>query len=57
MNADSVKKIIIAGPNGAGKTTFATGLANLPRYCALVDVWDVYDNSGPVPVLLNEGAL
>jgi predicted ABC-type ATPase len=36
---------------------FAAGLANLPRYCALVDVWDVYDNSGPQPVILNEGAL
>ncbi|MBK9441770.1 MAG: zeta toxin family protein [Comamonadaceae bacterium] len=36
---------------------FAAGLANLSRYCALVDVWDVYDNSGTQPVLLNEGAL
>ncbi|PJB46640.1 MAG: Zeta toxin family protein [Comamonadaceae bacterium CG_4_9_14_3_um_filter_60_33] len=36
---------------------FAAGLVNLPRYCALVDVWDVYDNSGPQPLLLNEGAM
>ncbi len=36
---------------------FASGQANLARYCALVDVWDVYDNSGPVPILINEGNL
>ena len=36
---------------------FITGRANLPGYCALVDVWDVYDNSGIRPVLLKEGAL
>lgn len=33
---------------------FASGLANLPRYCDLVDDWDVYDNSGLRPVLTRE---
>jgi predicted ABC-type ATPase len=28
----------------------------LPRYCELVDDWDVYDNSGPKPILINERA-
>lgn len=36
---------------------FASGQANLARYCTLVDVWDVYDNSGPTPVLIAEGNL
>ena len=36
---------------------FIAGRANLPGYCALVDVWDVYDNSGIRPVLMKEGAL
>ena len=36
---------------------FASGQTNLARYCALVDVWDVYDNSGSTPVLINEGNL
>jgi predicted ABC-type ATPase len=44
-------------PAAVIRRRFAAGLANLPRYCALVDVWDVYDNSGLEPVLLNEGAL
>jgi predicted ABC-type ATPase len=35
---------------------FVAGLANLPRYCELVDDWDVYDNSGPQPILINERA-
>jgi len=33
---------------------FAAGLTNLPRYCDLVDDWDVYDNSGLRPVLTRE---
>ena len=33
---------------------FAAGQANLARYCALVDEWDIYDNSGPMPLLINE---
>lgn len=33
---------------------FVAGQANLARYCALVDDWDVYDNSGPTPILLDE---
>ena len=36
---------------------FVAGLANLPRYCDLVDDWDVYDNSGTKPVLINERTL
>jgi predicted ABC-type ATPase len=38
------KIVIIAGPNGAGKTTFA---------CEYL--WAVYDNSGEVPKLIEEG--
>jgi len=41
--------IIIAGPNGAGKTTFAR------EYCPLADSWAVYDNSGDVPCLVEQG--
>lgn len=36
---------------------FAAGQANLVRYCSLVNVWDVYDNSGPSAVLISEGNL
>lgn len=44
-------------PEDVIRRRFAAGHSNLTRYCELVDVWDVYDNSGPHPVLLNEGAL
>ena len=44
-------------PEAVIRRRFASGQANLPRYCALVDVWDVYDNSGPLPVLIAEGNL
>lgn len=44
-------------PEAVIRRRFASGQANLARYCALVDVWDVYDNSGPAPVLINEGNL
>lgn len=43
--------IVIAGPNGAGKTTFAREFLYRP----LADAWAVYDNSGEVPRLLEEG--
>ncbi|MDP3652904.1 MAG: zeta toxin family protein [Rhodoferax sp.] len=41
-------------PEDVIRRRFAAGQANLARYCALVDDWDVYDNSGPVPVLMDE---
>jgi predicted ABC-type ATPase len=31
------------------------GLRNLPAYCALVDAWSLYDNSGKKPVWLEQG--
>lgn len=34
---------------------FHAGLANLPRYAALVDQWAVYDNKGASPMLLASG--
>ena len=36
---------------------FVSGQVNLARYCALVDDWDVYDNSGLKPVLISERTL
>ena len=44
-------------PETVIRRRFTSGQANLARYCALVDVWDVYDNSGPTPVLISEGNL
>lgn len=44
-------------PQDVIRRRFASGQANLARYCALVNVWDVYDNSGPTPVLIAEGNL
>ena len=44
-------------PEAVIRRRFASGQANLVRYCALVDDWDVYDNSGPKPVLINERTL
>lgn len=41
-------------PEEVIRRRFAAGQANLARYCALVDEWDVYDNSGPMPLLINE---
>ncbi len=43
-------------PEAVIRRRFVAGLANLPRYCELVDDWDVYDNSGPKPILINERA-
>jgi len=43
-------------PEDVIRRRFASGQANLARYCALVDVWDVYDNGGPKPILINESA-
>ena len=44
-------------PETVIRRRFSSGQTNLARYCALVDVWDVYDNSGPTPVLISEGNL
>ena len=44
-------------PEDVIRRRFASGRANLARYCALVDVWDVYDNSGPASVLITEGTM
>lgn len=41
-------------PEAVIRRRFASGKANLARYCALVDDWDVYDNSGAQPVLMSE---
>jgi predicted ABC-type ATPase len=44
-------------PEAVIRRRFASGQANLARYCALVDDWDIYDNSGPIPVLILERTL
>lgn len=41
----------------AHRRGFAAGQATLARYCTLVDDWDIYDNSGPSPVLISERTL
>ena len=41
-------------PEAVIRRRFASGQSNLARYCALVDDWDVYDNSGLKPVLTRE---
>ncbi|MCY3610152.1 MAG: hypothetical protein OXH51_01335 [Gemmatimonadetes bacterium] len=58
--------LVVAGPNGAGKTTFARRylkregdrrrFVNGDEIAArlLVDGWRLYDNSGDVPVLLEQ---
>lgn len=44
-------------PEDVIRRRFASGQVNLARYCALVDDWDIYDNSGPIPVLILERTL
>jgi predicted ABC-type ATPase len=44
-------------PEDVIRRRFASGQANLARYCALVDDWDMYDNSGLKPLLLKERTL
>lgn len=44
-------------PEDVIRRRFAAGLANLERYCTLVDDWDVYDNSGAHPRLIKERKL
>lgn len=41
-------------PEDIIRRRFTAGIANLPHYCSLVDDWDIYDNSGVVPILLSE---
>jgi len=41
-------------PEDVIRRRFTAGQANLARYCDLVDDWDIFDNSGPTPVLINE---
>lgn len=55
-----VQRVRLGGhniPETVIRRRFASGQANLARYCALVDDWDVYDNSGLKPVLINERTL
>lgn len=44
-------------PQDVIRRRFASGQTNLARYCALVDDWAIYDNSGSKPVLLSERCL
>ena len=44
-------------PEDVIRRRFASGQAHLARYCALVDDWDIYDNSGPIPILISERSL
>ena len=41
-------------PEAVIRRRFASDQANLERHCALVDDWNVYDNSGLKLVLINE---
>ncbi len=41
-------------PEAVIRRRFAAGQATLARCCASVDDWDLYDNSGPSPVLILE---
>ena len=41
-------------PEEVIRRRFTSGQANLARYCVLVDEWDIYDNSAPTPLLINE---
>jgi predicted ABC-type ATPase len=41
-------------PEDVIRRRFQSGVTNLSRYCALVDDWDVYDNSGSAPILIDE---
>ena len=56
MSGDK-KIIIIASPNGAGKSRqFSSGLnnfENIYRHC--VDYWQLINNSGDMPVLIEKG--
>jgi predicted ABC-type ATPase len=44
-------------PSDVIRRRFNAGRVNLERYCSLVDDWDVYDNSGSHPMLVNERTL
>lgn len=56
-----VRQRVLSGghdvPEAVIRRRFAAGLQNLERiYKPIVDGWAVYENSAPVPVLLEEGA-
>jgi predicted ABC-type ATPase len=57
MNPAKLLKDRVFKPKSTVGTALAAGEANLARYCALVDDWDIYDNSGPMPVLILEKTL
>ena len=42
-------------PEAVIRRRFASGQANLARYCKLVDTWAVFDNQGEVPILVKKG--
>lgn len=42
-------------PETVVRRRFAAGIRNFDRYKLLVNVWQLYDNSGAPPILLEEG--
>jgi len=42
-------------PETVVRRRFAAGVRNLDRYKLLVNGWQLYDNSGAPPILLEEG--
>ena len=42
-------------PEHVIRRRYEAGLRNLERYKSLVDHWQVFDNAGESPVLLDEG--
>lgn len=42
-------------PDDVVKRRFSAGIKNLDRYKLLVNNWQLYDNSGAPPILLEEG--
>ncbi len=44
-------------PDAVVKRRFAAGIKNLERYKLLVNAWQLYDNSGAPPILLEEGRM
>jgi predicted ABC-type ATPase len=44
-------------PDAVVKRRFTAGIKNLERYKLLVNAWQLYDNSGAPPILLEEGRM
>ncbi len=42
-------------PETVVRRRFAAGIRNLDRYKLLVNGWQMYDNSGAPPILLEQG--